>query len=70
MAHDMKSALIVGDDIEQIKAALQKLRLHTKLRAELGAKLKNDVELKHSWSQSALALVDAVWELCGGRRRG
>ena len=70
MAHDMKSALIVGDDIEQIKAALQKLRLHTKLRVELGAKLKNDVELKHSWSQSALALVDAVWELCGGRRRG
>ncbi len=70
LAHDLQSALVVDDDMDKIKAALQKLRLHTKLRGELGAKLKTEVELKHAWSQSALALVDAVWELCGGRRRG
>ncbi len=69
MIKNLEDGIIVGNDIDEIKAVLQKLRLHTKLRAELSEKLKNNMELKHNWGQSALALVDAVWELNGGRRR-
>ena len=66
----LESGLVARDDAEEIMAALQKLRLHTKLRREFAEKLKSDIELKHGWNQGALALMDAAWELNGGRRRG
>jgi len=68
--NDLATGLVEDGGKDTIVAALQKLRLHKKLRHELGEKLKNEVELKHSWAQSALALIDAVWEVMGGRRRG
>jgi glycosyltransferase involved in cell wall biosynthesis len=62
--------LIADMSGESLKAALQKLRVHKKLRGELGENLKNKVELQYNWQQSALALIDAVWELNGARRHG
>jgi glycosyltransferase involved in cell wall biosynthesis len=62
--------IISSLDDESLKAALQKLRLHKKLRSELGENFKRKVELKYNWQQSALALIDAVWELNGARRHG
>ena len=65
---NLDTGLVVSGGEDEIMAALQKLRLHTKLRRELAGRLKCDIELKHGWNQGALALVDAAWALNGGRR--
>lgn len=70
LIRDKENGILIKDDASLRVAAMQKLRLHTKLRGELSNKLKDEIEQKYNWGQSALALIDAVWELNGGRRRG
>ncbi len=62
--------IVCDGSIESLKSDLQKLRVHSKLRRELGENFKKKVELRYNWQQSALALIDAVWELNGARRHG
>lgn len=54
---------------EKLKEALQKLRLRSELRKRMSHALKNHVELKYSWSQSALALIYAICDIEGNSRR-
>ncbi len=67
---DGNDGLVCQESQDSLKAALQKLRVHSKLRRELGENFKKKVELRYNWQQSALALIDAVWELNGARRHG
>ncbi len=75
---ECENLIIIGDDLgvivksgdkKKLTSSIQMLRLHNNMRKKLADNLKNYVDSRYSWNQSALALIEAVSEIIGTRRR-
>jgi glycosyltransferase involved in cell wall biosynthesis len=55
-------------DKELLTERMQKLRLRSNFRKKMSDKLRENIELRYNWNQSALALIDAISELKTIRR--
>ncbi len=61
--------LVEEDAIGKLASKIQRLRVHKDIRTNMAQKLKNKVDLRYNWNQSALALIDIICEMKDSRRR-